>query len=161
MPRLALLLAGTGILASLGLGAPAWGATSFVVGSGNQPHVAVDAAGTAHVVWDENAPFPNTDPLHYCQIPRGQQACTGGVRTFTLANTAIAPAQVLIPGPNRVQLLAFRFGGGAPDGMYLFESSDGGATFGAPRQIGTETVVNDAVAGPGDSVSVAGGNPGV
>ena len=161
MRRLALLLAGTGLVASLALGGPAWGATSFVVGSGNRPHVAVDAAGTAHVAWDEQAPFPDTDPLHYCQIPRGQQSCAGGVRTFTLANEATAPAQVLIPGPNRVQLVAFRFGGGASDGMYVFESSDGGATFAAPRLIGTETVVNDAVAGPGESVSVAGGNPGV
>ena len=161
MRRLALLLTGAGILASLALAGPASAATSFVVGSGNQPHVAVDAAGTAHVVWDENAPFPATDPLHYCQIPRGQASCAGGVRTFTLADTAIAPAQVLIPGPNRVQLLAFRFGGGASDGIHLFDSSDGGATFAAPRLIGTETVVNDAVAGPGESVSVAGGNPGV
>ena len=147
--------------ATLALAAPAPAATSFVVGSGNKPHVAVDAAGTAHVVWDEQAPFPATDPLHYCRIPRGQQACEGGVRTFTIIDEAIAPAQVLIPGPNQVQVLAFRFGGSGASGTYLLSSTDGGASFSSPTRVGTEDVVNDAVAGPGQSVSVAGGNPGV
>ena len=103
-----------------------------MVGSGNQPHVAVDAAGTAHIVWDENAPFPATDPLHYCQIPRGQQSWQA-VRTFTLANTAIAPAQVLIPGPNRAQLLAFRFGGRPTDGIHLFDFEMAGPR--SPRRV--------------------------
>jgi hypothetical protein len=131
------------------------------VGPGNKPHVAVDAAGTAHVVWDESAPFPATDPLHYCRIPRGQQACAGGVKTFTIVDSAFSPAQVLIPGPNQVQLLAFRFGGSGASGTYLISSTDGGQTFSSPTRVGTEDTVNDAVAGPGQSVSVAGGNPGV
>jgi hypothetical protein len=147
--------------ATLALAAPATAATAFVVGPGNKPHVAVDAAGTAHVVWDEQAPFPATDPLHYCRIPRGQRACEGGVRTFTIIDEAFSPAQVLIPGPNQVQLLAFRFGGSGASGTYLLSSTDGGASFSSPTRVGTEDTVNDAVAGPGQSVSVAGGNPGV
>jgi hypothetical protein len=147
--------------ATLALAAPAPAASPFVIGSGNKPNVAVDASGTAHIVWDENAPFPATDPLHYCRIPRGQQACAGGVRTFTIVDEAFSPAQVLIPGPNQVQLLAFRFGGSGASGTYLISSTDGGTSFSAPTRVGTEDVVNDAVAGPGQSVSVAGGNPGV
>ncbi len=146
-----------GLLAMTG---SASAATSFRIGTGNQPSVAVDAAGTGHIAWDENRTFPTPDTLHYCRVPRGQTACAGGVRSFTLPLETTQPAQVLIPAAGRVQLLGIRCCG-PQEGTYLLSSADGGASFSAPALVGTQSVVNDAVPGPGASVSVAGGNPGV
>src|SRR4051794_10948804 len=48
----------------------------LVLGSGGvNPSVFVDAAGTAHVVWNE--PHDDgPDLLRYCRLPRGATTCT-------------------------------------------------------------------------------------
>src|SRR6188508_2836917 len=50
--------------------------TPAVIGqNGQKPSVLVDAAGTAHVVWNE--PHDDgPDLLRYCRVPRGARSCT-------------------------------------------------------------------------------------
>src|SRR5262249_12944168 len=47
----------------------------LTIGTGENPSVLVDGAGTAHVVWNEPVPG-QADQLHYCRLPRGAAACS-------------------------------------------------------------------------------------
>lgn len=129
--------------------------STFLVGDGQHPDVAVDSAGTAHVVW--NSPSGSADvpdPLHYCQIPRGQTACTGA-RTLAAPRSAIGrTSYVFVPSAGRVLVESYRCCGEA-EGNYLFESTDGGQTFAAGRRIGKLDHQSEAVFGPGEAISGA------
>ena len=54
---------------------PAPAPPSISLGAGKAPDVLVDAAGTAHIVWNEEVPAGGSDVTHYCRIPRGATAC--------------------------------------------------------------------------------------
>src|SRR4051812_28736684 len=62
------------------------------------PGVAVDETGTGHFAWNVDAPYPQTDPLVYCRVPRGATACQGTQR-FPLPQEAFGNAKVLTPAP--------------------------------------------------------------
>jgi hypothetical protein len=138
------------VLAALAGAGPA-AAKPFVVSkAGNKPSVAVDSAGTAHVVWDSVA-ADSTSTTHYCRVARNGVKCLPGTqRTFA----PVAGDQDF--GGPRVYLTA---GGGtgvlvvtsrcctsaeAPDGAvygtstWAFGSTDGGATFDGGTWIGTQ-----------------------
>ena len=71
--------------------------TPGFLGTGHDPGVAVDRAGTAHVAWFTE-PAGGAPVLEYCQVPRRERACT--VRhTFALEEDGTAKAQVLVPRP--------------------------------------------------------------
>jgi hypothetical protein len=139
------------LLAALAATTGSAAAKPFVVSSaGNKPSVAVDGAGTAHVVWDSVA-ADDTSTTHYCRVARNGTKCLAGTeRTFSPV-----PGDQDFGGP-RVYLTG---GGGkgilvvtsrcctsadAPDGSvygtstWAFGSADGGATFDGGTWIGTQ-----------------------
>lgn len=128
------------LLSALVCAAPA-AAAPFTAGTGHDPQVAVASDGTGHVTWlvEDRA----GDRLVYCRVVRDATACD---RTETL--TFPAPAgpeathavpQVFVPSDGRVVLLASCWNcgaGGATDRTFVWTSTDGGQSFGAPVERG-------------------------
>jgi len=151
--------------------APAPPRPIVVAQSGERPQLLVDAAGTAHVVWNERTP-DQPDTLRYCRVRRGGSGCE--------ASQSLVPAQPYdggnAPGFNndvgvprvlalngQLALLTNRFPNGvvAPDGetrssnTYLFASEDGGGSFGPPALVGSgPTSGEPAVWGPPDALRI-------
>ena len=60
----------------VGVAAPPAGATPrFIVGTGQNPGVAVDALGTAYIGWKVNVYAPQGDAVQLCVLPAGARAC--------------------------------------------------------------------------------------
>ena len=140
------------VVVTLAAAAPAGAASSIVIGPGRDASVAVDDAGTAHIVYNDTAAADQR--LQYCRLPARATACTGP-QTITLpGNTTIRP-HVFTEG-GVVRILAYRYGfATGPFGQdILLTSSDGGASFGTPISVGT-LEADDAVAGPGAGISIA------
>ena len=136
------LAAGAALLA---LPSAATAATSFKLGTGSHPDVAVDANGTAHIVID----LPD-ERLRYCQIQRGKTSCATE-QTLTPPAEAIGRSSyVFLPAPGRVVIVTHRCC--SPDATLAYQSTDNGATFAGPTTIGNLDA-EDAVFGPGDAVS--------
>ena len=129
-------------------------ASAFVVGAGSAPGLAVDAAGTAYIAWV--GPEASNSTIGFCRLPRGAAACDpGGAQTIaTPANsTSLTRPFVSVSGA-RVTVTQYRYAtsGVFTNGAYLYTSADGGASFGAGLLTGS-LAFNDAVNGPGDTVS--------
>ncbi len=126
----------------------------------NFPDIAVDEAGTAHVVWTSNGPEFEDDVLVYCRVPRGARSCESS-QTFALPGS-IGHPWVNILDNGEIVLTSERccFAG---DRLIAFRSADGGATFSGPQLI-AETFWGwgeQVEPGPGDfSLSAAGGGGG-
>jgi hypothetical protein len=130
------------VLAVLAAAAPASAAvTPKFLGTGHDPGVAVDRAGTAHVAWFTEGP-EGTGTLEYCQVRRRPRTCTLR-RTLPLVDEGAAKAQVLVPRPGTVHIIVPVVNGDT----LLFSSGDGGNTFAPPvslRDTGTvETALID------------------
>ena len=124
------------------------------LGSGGRPAIAMDGAGTAYVAWIGVQPTGNTT-LHFCRLPRGATACANPTTTFTPPGTSITAPFVAVDGAT-VRILSYRYGGDvAPDNsaVFLFESTNGGDTFDAGKQVGT-VPFRDAAVGPGGGFSL-------
>jgi hypothetical protein len=132
-------------------------AQPFSVGTGEFPDMAVDAAGTAHVVWNQDSGSSGTtDPIHYCRVPRGATACSAETVLSAPLDTTGRTTYVFAPSAGRVIVESFRCcGDDAVEGNYVFESTDGGQTFGAARRIGNIDHQQDAAFGPGEAISGA------
>jgi hypothetical protein len=132
-------------------------AQPFSVGTGEFPDIAVDSAGTAHVVWNEDSGSSSTsDPIHYCRVPRGDKACSVETVLNAPLDTTGRTTYVFAPSPGRVIVESYRCcGDDNVEGNYAFESTDGGQSFGAPRRIGNIDHQQDAAFGPGDAISGA------
>jgi hypothetical protein len=131
------------------------GAQPFQVGTGNQPDIAVDGAGTAHVVWSENTGGADApDLIHYCRVPRGATACSPAETLNAPLNSTGRTTYVFVPEAGHVIIESYRCCGDS-EGNYLLESTDGGDTFAAARRIGKLDHQQDAAFGPGDAVSGA------
>jgi hypothetical protein len=144
-------LAVASLIAGLALAAPA-GAAPRTIGAGHKPGVAVDAAGTAYVAW--YGPESNVTSLNFCRLPRGAGACD--VRTTIAApGTTLSRPFVTVDGAT-VRVVTYRYGltGARFDEIWQFTSGDGGATFDAGHPVGIAPF-DEAVRGPGDTVSVA------
>ena len=97
------------------------------MGRGDDPSLAVDAEGTAHLVWSAPAPGRDGDAVVYCELPRGAKGCKIK-RTFLV--DAFQPPVILrdrtgvlyivISSSNRAQI-----GGGT----LLMTSPDNGASW--------------------------------
>ena len=120
-------------------------ATSFQLGSGQFPDVAVDAGGTAHIVVD----LPD-EKVRYCQIPRGQTTCAVDQSLTPPAEASGRSTYVFLPAPGRVVITTHRCC--SPDATFAYTSTDNGATFAGPTQIGNLDT-EAAVFGPGEAVS--------
>lgn len=117
------------------------------------PSVAFSSDGTAHVAWNranDSDADDGADDTQYCRVPRGATGCApGSLQTLPRIGGSIAESfgatNVLLDG-DRVLVSARRCC--SPDGTFLWISSDGGATFGPPREIG-DLETTRLVAGPG------------
>lgn len=121
------------------------------LGEGSLPGLAVDGAGTAYVAWTGPEPLSNT--LQFCRVARGAPACSIRSALATTGNSVTRPF-VTVSGA-RVIVAQYRYQEkeGDQQGIYAWTSADGGATFDGGRLIAT-TPFQEAVAGPGDTLSV-------
>jgi hypothetical protein len=143
-----------GVLVALAASLPGTvhAAVPITIGQGFAPGVAVDPAGTAYVAW--YGPESTTNTLRFCRVPRGAAGCdVGGV--IAAPGTTLTRPFVHVVG-STVLVVSYRYGLSGPnfDRIYLFTSTDGGATFDGGREIGT-VPFNDAAIGPGVAVSFA------
>jgi hypothetical protein len=145
--RLLLTMLTALLLAPTGAGA----ATPLTIGTGHDPGVAVDGAGTAYIAWF--GPESNTTSLHYCRLPRGAGACDIAT-TIAAPGTTLSRPFVAVNG-TAVRVVSYRYGltGARFDEIWQFTSTDGGATFDAGHPVGIAPF-SEAVAGPGDTLSV-------
>lgn len=133
------------LLALLAGAAPAAAAPGFL-GRGHDPGVAVDAAGVAHVAWLAEA--GEAGSLEYCQVRRGTRRCALR-RSIALPEDGFGKVQVLLPRPGVVQIVAPLLRPAA-----LATSFDGGSTF-TTATLGRDTpAIEQAIPGPGDSISL-------
>jgi hypothetical protein len=145
----ALRIAALATFALLAAASPAAAAPGFL-GTGHDPGVAVDAAGTAHVAWLAEAPG-NTGTLEYCQVPRGKRACA--VRgSIPLEDDGFGKVQVLLPAPGTVQIVAPLL-----EKTPLLTSTDNGASF-ARHDLGDLPAIETALYGPGGGISIMSGS---
>ena len=133
--------------------------------AGEHPQVLVDAAGTAHVVWNERT-AGQPDTLRYCRLRRGGGGCEAssglvpdqpydGGNAPAFNNDVGVPRVLALNG--QLALLTNRYPNTfvGPDGdyhdsnTYLFASEDGGGSFGPPALVGSgQTSGQPAVWGP-------------
>jgi hypothetical protein len=123
--------------------------TPLTLGPGDFPGVAVDGAGTAYVAWKGPR---TTNALMFCRVARSAGACDGGARALPLPGPTTARPFVFVTG-NRVLVLASAFQNTSGDTIFLTTSNDGGTTFGPAVSLGYLGSLQDAVAGPGDTIS--------
>ncbi len=122
--------------------------------SNGEPDIAVDGSGRAHVTW-YNGEGSSPATTRYCQLPRGGTGCVNP-KVFELTpgqgNNRFGRPHVFLPGAGRVVLLEtqnFDYG--------VRQSTDGGLNFGGFGEIGNvgfSGVPDEAVFGPGESVTV-------
>lgn len=146
----ALRIAAISTLVLLAAASPAAAKPGFL-GTGHDPGVAVDAAGTAHVAWLADTADGSAGVLEYCQVPRGKRACA--VRsTFPLEDDGFGKVQVLLGAPGTIQVVAPLI-----EATPLLTSVDDGVTF-ARRDLGELPAVESAFYGPGGGISIMSGS---
>jgi hypothetical protein len=136
-PRRLLAAAALALLA-LALGAgPALAATPIDLGAADKaPHLALDAAGSAHLTWASPAPPLGNTPLNYCRIDRGGSGCAS-FHTFPQIGTFTADfgnAPLLVAG-GAVDVLDARFNG--TEQKHLWTSAN---AFASPSVVATNAV---------------------
>ncbi len=143
-----------GVLAALIAAAPASAAfdrapVDLGPGDGTSPSVAMDPAGTAHVVWGIAE-----DVMGYCALPRGARTCAAGAR-FSLDARTGRPAILRRPQDGLLIVLAGRSDVDAePDGSVWAFTSPDGVTWSGPAQIGAGIGAFDAASLTPDGAAV-------
>ena len=131
---------------------------------GNDPGIAVDAAGTAHIAFlsQTGAAFPYTYDYSYCRLPRGATACSPRIRLKTGGTPDgdldhFGRAQVLVDGSRVIVVGDTCCGTG--EGVKAWVSANGGTSFAAPKTLFGSLSVQEAILGPGSgSVSAVAGS---
>jgi hypothetical protein len=132
--------------------APALGATPVVVGQGEVPDIAVDAAGTAHIAFLNGDASP--EEARYCRLPRGGTACTATAAFPGSPTSAFGRAHVFAPAAGEV-VVAYERCCGTGEGMRAHRSVTGGASFMAEALFGDldNGSMDEAVYGPGANIT--------
>jgi hypothetical protein len=127
--------------------------------SAQWPAAAV-GGGAAHVAWQrdrvDQAVVPPThagDEIRYCRLPQKKRRC-GAPRTLVAPGNDAGGPRVLLADARTVVILTTRCCIAGPGGgqvTYRFTSTDGGATFSGPVDIGANLLA-DAELGPGPGV---------
>lgn len=131
---------------------------AIVAEDGQDPAIAVDAAGTGHLAFPSSSgPAPQVDDYSYCRLPRGTTICAPRTRLVLpqgLSGTSFGRPFVF-EQDGRVIVGGFFSGNtNTTNGIWAWTSTNGGASFGAGKRISTELSIHDAVLGPGtNSVS--------
>jgi hypothetical protein len=152
MGRLRLLLATVCICAVLiAAAAPATAATPFSAGAGHGQDLAVGSDGSGHVAWVTDEADAR---VGYCRVPAGGSGCDGesGFLTFPPPPSGDiqgpSDAAIFTPAPNKVVILASCWNctaaGGTADRVMRWISSDNGANFSSPAQVGSLQVNGQA-----------------
>ena len=134
----------------LALAPSAHAATTFDVGNGNFPDVAVDSTGTAHIVWEQHDGGPSGDNIGYCQVPKGKVACSPGRQTAldSVAEGIGRSSYVFAPTPERIIIVSHRCC--TPDATIAYVSTNSGASFAEGVTIGNLDA-EDGVLGSDDA----------
>jgi hypothetical protein len=129
-------------------------ARPIVVGAGGGPGVAIDSAGTAHIAYNADlSGSSDGQPLMYCAWPRGARRCTPRPIIADGESPFAQPALVRAgPAPGEVTIVSPR--GIRSQTITAITSLDGGATFGAPRELGTGRWFDGAF-GPGGQLALS------
>jgi hypothetical protein len=133
---------------------PARATPHFIVGTGQNPGVAVNALGTAYIGWKVNVYADQGDAVQLCVLPAGARACSSLTTIpFPGAGYNLGRVSVLLPGaPGVVQVTVGRDQG--PDyNQYVATSGDGGVSFGAPVAFGSGFGIENDVLPDGRIVS--------
>ena len=139
---------------------------SVTLGTGKYPNLLVDAAGSAHVVYDTDGASMTQDKINACTLQRGQTACgqsTGGIfpqepegaseaGNFPAGNADDSGPIPLVSG-NQLYVVDRRYpdifttpaGQGSDTNVFLWSSTDGGATLTGPGEIGTNDLSGGAI----------------
>jgi len=137
-------------------------ADPVILGPGVWPDVHVDAAGTAHIVFNEDVDPPAPDVTHFCRLPRGARACDNpngtpmpigidyasddaGPRIFQLGDQLVVITHRYPP------VVAHPDSAERDRTTYAWTSSDGGTTWTGPGIVGTQL--------PDEAALVAGDPP--
>ena len=142
--RLAVLFA---VVVLLALPGEAGAAGAIPIGTGVDPNVALDGAGTAYIAW--NGDEVSNSTIRFCKLPRGAAACSVATTITDTAHNSLSRPFLFVSGAT-VRVVQYRYG--ADPGLFEFSSANGGGTFGAARKVGT-AVFDDAVVGPGNTMS--------
>jgi hypothetical protein len=137
--------------------------------TGTRPDILVDAAGTAHVAWDESSPGA-PDTTVYCRVPRGARACDVVQRLVPpgadqYSQDANGPEVVAVN--DQLVVLSHRYPQGVvkpgddrsedDNTLWLWSSDDGGQSFGQAAVVGTGSIGGGAAAyGPSSNPSIGG-----
>jgi hypothetical protein len=125
------------------------------LGTGQNPGVAVDDAGTAYVAWQIDTYGPG-DAVQFCLIPPRRSRCGSQVTIpFPGQGYNRSRASVLLPAPNVVDVIVPRTNGRGAN-SYRARSLDGGHTFGPAVAISGDGFL-EAVQGPGGRVGLVDG----
>ena len=142
----------------------------IALGTGKNPNLLVDAAGTAHILFAQDGGAEAADTLAFCNLQRGIKTCAS--RGVTPNPTAPDPGEGGIfignspginddnDGPvplvvgNQLFVVDRRFpdffhtppGGESDSNVFLWSSVDGGATITGPGQIGDNQMSGGAIA---------------
>ena len=145
----------------------------ITLGAGKYPSVYVDAAGTGHVLFDQDGGSSAPDVVSYCRLARGQKACasTSALAPDAPAGGASGPFEGNFPGGNHdtqgpipivqgnaLYLVDRRYPDvfNQPDGktgdsnVFLWASQDGGQTFSGPAIVGDDQMGGGAIAYGGE-----------
>ena len=102
------------------------------VGAGEGPSVALDASGTAHIVYNQDFVDGAGQPLMYCAWPRAARTCTPRAIVSDGASPSAQPPLIQAgPAPGALAVVSAR----EPQ-IVRVDSGDGGATFTAPAAFG-------------------------
>jgi hypothetical protein len=120
------------------------------LGQGQNPNVTLEADGTANIAYTGKG--ANSAELNYCKLPRGATSCS--VKTIIPAPGDSLTIPFAVGSGNTVNVISYRYGltGGPFAQVLLFQSGDGGVTFGPGTPIGNIPPY-DIVFGPGNLIS--------
>jgi hypothetical protein len=124
-------------------------AAPFAIGSGTDPGVAVDGAGTAYVAYNG---VEADRPPRFCRLPRGATACDVALTLPVVPGTDTLSRPVVTVAGARVTVVVHRYG--QQTAITRYTSTDRGATFPDTVVAGTNVTNVESVVGPGDTVSV-------
>lgn len=151
MTRLVLVMAATAAAMGLAFASPVQAGEPFTVGEGKLPHVVAEPGGTAHVVWIRDD--TGFDETHYCRIPRGATACDAKhvlpTSAFTESGGDTGQPFILRAPAGTLYIVMQRY---ISSDVWLWESSDNGGSWSAPRKVydwSNSTDFGEPVLGPG------------